>query len=500
MPLYGSATTLRRSGAALPRSAADTAMLRRAALLIAWLAATSAAAAQEAGGPAVDFVLRGTAAAGGESDPSTESDAAPSLAEGITVERRDGDRPRPSAEDAVGEPLAGPDLAPLDADTERSRRAQEEADPYAAVGIRLGSFVLRPSIEIGVSATDDAGGRGRRAVGLVVAPQAVLESDWSRHAVRAEAAGSGIFYGDEALDETSAEARLSGRLDIGSRSAVEGALGYRFGRESYDDPDTPSAAAERPGVHSFDAELGARHGFGRLELSLKGRAELTRNEPVRLSDGSSASRRALDARRSELRLRAAYDLAAVDPFVEAAVGRRDPEVATDAAGYRRASRWGELRGGLMFDFGPKLSGEVAAGYRRERFAEPRFDDHGGLTAGARLMWSPRRLTEVTLALDTEARPSTLAGVSGSVAYSGRLAVERRVRRNLLLEAGLEAEHERFAGSGREDVTLAGFAGFTYDLNRSAAILGRYRYEQQDSSDPAADSRASTVSLRLRLKR
>ena len=63
---------------------------------------------------------------------------------------------RPEGE-PVGPPLAGPTPEPLPV-RERSIRREEEEDPFAQRGIALGAFVIRPSIEIGVSATDNAGG------------------------------------------------------------------------------------------------------------------------------------------------------------------------------------------------------------------------------------------------------------------------------------------------------------------------------------------------------
>ena len=64
--------------------------------------------------------------------------------------------------------------------------------------------------------------------------------------------------------------------------------------------------------------------------------------------------------------------AALTPFVETTIGRRGFDQETDDNGFERSSVWGELRGGLIFDPGEKLSGELALGCRHDN-----LDDHTG---------------------------------------------------------------------------------------------------------------------------
>ncbi|MGQ7793936.1 outer membrane beta-barrel protein [Faunimonas sp. B44] len=455
------------------------------------------AVAHAQAGSEVDFILRGT------SSPAL-ADVTGAIGEPEPVLDNVGNSSLPGVDDPLGPALAGPV-----ADEEPARRPrrplpgrmEDEEDPFAPVGVSLSTFLIRPSIEIGVSATDNAAltPRKKAAVGLLVAPDIEITSDWSRHALEARLRGSAIYYGDEEIDEREGSAEVRGRYDVSSRTNLNAALGYRTDLDRYTDPETPAGAVERPARHLLYGEAGATHRFNRLSVTATGRVERSIYDDVAVAGGGTVSRSDLDNTDYGLRLRGAYEMAVISPFVEVAGGATHYDEA-GAPGTRRSTPWGELRGGIMVDLGPKLEGEVSLGYRREQARDPAVKDLDALIAAAALMWSPRRLTEVRLDLSTDTRPTSLPGSAGSVVYAGTLTLSRRLREALSAEAGVGVDYERFAGISRDQIGYRGFLGFTYNFSRGLALVGRYEYERVDGSDPAADAEANTVSLRLRLRR
>ena len=472
-------------------------MLRSTLVAIAVFAAGSAGA-QEPGADAsgIDFMLRPT------EDPNDTfwieqlQPGEPALTGeiGPPLFGPDGDEP-------IGPPLAGP--AVPEPEPRERRIVEEEDDPFAPVGIALGTFIIRPSIEIGVALTDNPAGTEDKefAAGLIVAPEIEVTRDGSRFDLEANAVAEAIFYGEEEFDDREAEARLLARYDLTSQTELEAELGYSYELDRFTDPNTPDLAVERPPVHEFDAALGATQRLGRLSVGLTGEVERSVYEDVELQGGLIASRKELDNTDYGLRLRAGYEVSpSFAPFVETAVGRRDFDQQVDDNGFERSSVWGELRGGLIIDRGEKLSGEVSIGYRREDIDDPALDDLDGVVAEAAILWSPRRLTEIRFGLSTEVQPTSLADSSGSILYTGELTFTRRVNSRLRLETGAEIERETFEGIDEDDVTYTGFAGLTYAFNRSTSLRARYTYEQTESDDPGGDTTENSVSIRVRIQR
>jgi hypothetical protein len=407
--------------------------------------------------------------------------------------------PQQTAADRVG-PTAAPQ-PPVQAKTPAPRA--DEGESFDAPGIQLGTFVIRPAIEIGVEATDNVTGgeQGESAAGVAVAPELTFRQEGSRHELQAEMRGEGIFYGDKEFDERFAEARLFGRYEVTSRTDIQGSLAYTYELDRYTDPNTPDAAVERPAVHDFSGSVAATQRLGRLAATLGGSVERTVHEEVALAGGGTASREELDNTSYGVRVRTAYELSgAMSPYAEAAIGRREYDVQRDSAGFERSSLWGDLRGGLLFDFGSKLSGDVAVGYRREDIDDPRLDDIGGLIAAASLIWSPRRLSEVRFDLSTEVQPTGIPGSPGSLLYAGAVTVSRQVNPRLELEAGGGFSHERFIGVDRREDILTGFAGLSYAFNRTASLEARYVYERTESTDVASATDENRVGVRVRLQR
>jgi hypothetical protein len=472
-------------------------MLRSAFLLVAILAAGSASAQfqEEAD---IDFILRPTQDSASGSDEFWINQLAPEQADEEIGPPLAG----PTGEEPIGPPLAGPVVSEPDRQL-RARRIVEEEDPFAPTGIAIGTFIIRPSIEVGVNATDNPAGTPEKnyAAGLIVAPEVLIARDGARLDVEGELRGEAILYPEDEFDEREAEARLAVRYDLTSRTELEAEAAYLYDLDRFSDPNTPDAAAERPAVHELEAGLGVTQRFGRLALGVAGTVERSVHEDVALSGGGTASRGELDNTEYGFRLRTSYEASpAFAPFVEAGAGRRDFDQEVDDSGFERSSLWGELRGGLIFDRGGKLRGEVSLGYRSEDLEDENLDDLDGMIAEAAILWSPRRLTEVHFDFSTELRPTSIPDSSGSLLYSGTLTVARRVGARFRLEAGAGLDREHFEGVDRDDVTYTGFTGFTYAFNRAASLKARYVYEQTESDDPSADAKVNSVSMRIRVQR
>ncbi len=468
----------------------------------ATLTLAAAAAAQEAPetlDALVDFILRPTQDAVEDDDIWTwDNEPEPSALETAIGSPLAG----PTGEEPIGPPLAGPIPEPVQEGRIRPRRTTA-SDPFAPVGVNLGSFVIRPSIEIGVSATDNAGGSADKvsAIGLVVAPEIEVTSESERYRFEAHGRGEMIAYDREEFDQQTAEARAKLRYDLSSTTSLEAEAGFARFVEGFGDPDTPTAAAERPGVDAFDAALGVEQRYGRLSARLTGFVERAIHEEVPLSGGGVADRSELDNTKFGVKLRAGYATSAsLRPFTEVAVGRRAFDHSRDDSGFARSSIWGELRGGLVVDRGEKLSGEVSLGYRREDLEDARLEDLDVFLSNASILWSPRRLTEVRVDLTTETVPTSTPDASAAILYAGTLTLSRSLTPRIRGEIGIGLSHEHRVGDDFRDLTFTGFAGASYAFNRVASVEARYTYERTDRNEPDGKFDAHEIGVRLRLQR
>ncbi len=377
-------------------------------------------------------------------------------------------------------------------------------NPFAATGIRVGSFVLRPSLEQGITATSNASASSGGSSGVLSETTLRLNavSDWSRHSATIDAYGNirRTLSGEE-IKET--RAGIDGRLDLDLGDELRGRIeaGYLRRPESGSSPVAIEGTLSQPIRQTFNGSLGIEKDVGKARFGITGRVEHDMYGDAELSTGGVLSQKDRDSTLATLTLRGGYEISpALTPFLEAEVGRRFYDEKVDTSGYQRSSDRLGARAGVELDLGEKLSGEFSAGWIREGFDDDRLNAIGGPTVNANLAWSPERGTMVNLAASTEVEGSTTAGESGSVLHSARLSVEREIRANLTANAAIGAGYRDYSGSDGHDVIFNAEAGATWWLNRYAGLTGRLRHEQLKSNLEGRDYQANSVFVGLRVQR
>lgn len=404
-------------------------------------------------------------------------------------------------------------------DDERSTRAQRDnirtgaiegrgrtADdnPYLPLGLRAGSFLVMPTLEQGLSWTSNATSspNGSNALLSETALRLNAVSDWARHSMTVQA--DGIFrksISGEAVEEIEGGARGDLRLDLGGGFEAQAGLGYRARPESASSPVTIGNVASQPLRQTLTGMAGISRDAGRLRVGLTGNVSRDVYDDARLVDGSTFSQRDRNATLATVALRAGYEISpALRPFIEAEIGRRLQDEKIDFEGYARsADRYG-LRAGLELDMGEKLRGEFSAGWLTERPDDARLAAISAPTLAASLLWSPLRGTMVELNGSTTVESTTRSGASGSLLYSGSLAISREVRANLTGRALIGLDWRDYSGSGDSDTILRGEASLTWWMNRNAGITARARHEIQRSSLADRDYDATSLYLGMTLQR
>ncbi len=396
----------------------------------------------------------------------------------------------------------------LPATTVEGGGARATSNPYAAIGLRVGTFDLFPTVEqsVGYSSNADedengsSSGFSQTSVGLR------LQSNWSIHQFQAELAATyQRFFNGESQSLPTAYADASLRLDIGSdyTATIRGAYDLITESASSANLDTGSTATivDRPNVQTLTASAELAREEGRLRISLRGSLDKTKYEDTSLSDGSKLLQRDRDNVLAGVTARLSYQASgAISPFVEGSFGQRIYDLKVDRNGNRRDGNAYALRGGLELDFGEKLTGQLALGYAVEEFEDNNISELSGLIIDGSLSWSPLRLTTITATATTTLDGSSNVDDNGSILYIGNLGVSRQVRPQLTLDAILTAALQDYDTSGRRDITLGANAGYTYWFNRFVAATGRVSYQTVDSNEAGSSYDVGSVMFGLRFQR
>ena len=169
------------------------------------------------------------------------------------------------ADDALG---LRPGIAPndngadgIDTTAPAAKKAAPDDDPYAALGIRAGSFILYPSLTVSSGYTTNAAAAagGTASPFGTVTPDLVIQSDWARNALTIKLDGSyEKFFDGATADVPTASADATGRIDFAPDWTADLDAGYLYDQQSISDPSYPAGADHPPGHRdrAFVAFLG----------------------------------------------------------------------------------------------------------------------------------------------------------------------------------------------------------------------------------------------------
>jgi hypothetical protein len=395
-------------------------------------------------------------------------------------------------------------------------KAPPETDPYDPLGIRLGSFVLKPAIEL-TGGYDTNPGRGETANGssiFSVAPELAVRSDWSRHDLRADLKGSYNTFGSQpSLNRPYFESKIDARIDWTHRTWID--LENRF-LLSTDDPGSPNLQAtvtKIPYFTTLGGTAGLGHRFNRLELTAKGSVDRTRYQDSQLSDGTMGSNADRNLTQAGLQLRGSYEVSpALKPFVELDTDRRVHDVDFDRNGVQRDSAGFSPQIGTSFEFSRILTGKASIGYVVRNYKDPSLSALRGLITDASLIWSATPLTTATFTARSSADETTVAGVSGVLTRDFGVQIDHTFRRWLIgtVKVGYGLDDYVISDTAncgclvppteRQDRRFSVSAGITYKFTRELQAKGEVRQEMRRSNQAGNDYTATIVLLGLRLQR
>lgn len=376
---------------------------------------------------------------------------------------------------------------------------------YEAAGIHLGGFMAYPKIELDAEYNDNiyatTNGRVDDLIGRFK-PGLLLQSTWSRHSLEAFARASVNRYADHSTEDTTDWALgFNGRLDVLRSDVID--LGAQANRLTEPRTSSSSSAfAAEPVRYDYDpAFIGYTHTFNRLKLSARADWRRYDYDDAPSIFGGIVEEDDRDRTNFYYSGRGDYALSPDTAlFVQATGNERNYRLpgtlltpARDSSGY-------EVLGGVNFDLTNLVRGEVGAGYLRQNFSSPVYNDVKGFGARARVDWFPSQLTTVSGSVSRSVEDSGLTRSGGYLSTNASVQVDHELLRNLILTGSLSYGNDDYNGIDRTDKRFTAGASATWLINRKVGVNFGYSYFKQTSSGtnagPAFKVNVASVALVL----
>ena len=386
------------------------------------------------------------------------------------------------------------------------RHGKAEDDPFSQLGWRAGAFLVLPSVELTTGYDTNPSrtvGGGVGAPVYIVAPELIVRSDWSRHALNADLRGSYTTYGGNsgAFDRPDFSGIVDGRVDVSRATEINLQGRLIVSTDNPWSPNVQAGLARLPIYSVLGGTAGMTQRFNRLELSAKGLVDRTVYQNSVFTDGETGSNQDRDMNQYGVQLRAGYEtLPGVKPFVEVDADQRQHDLTFDRFGFQRDSVSATGRLGTTVNLPGRLTGEISAGYTQREYKDPGLQTLSGFVADGSLVWAATGLTTATVTARSAANELIVPGESGYLSRDYGLQVDHAFRRWLIGTLKFGAGFDHYVGETRDDVRYSTSAALTYKLTRTLQIKGEYRHEWLTSSAAGHDYVADIFLIGMRLQR
>jgi hypothetical protein len=389
---------------------------------------------------------------------------------------------------------AGPSIQSPEATLpERQSVLQRPRSDYDPLGIRMGSFLVFPSVGLGETYDSNVFATTSNTKDdfyTTVSPNVTVRSDWNVHALGFSAGSVTKRYASLVSENvTNLAVRGDGRLDILRNIYVAGGAGYQLLHEDRSSPD--SVNGKNPvEFHVTSANLSYVHEPGRLGARVDGTVDSYSYNNATSNTGATLEQHDRDRIVYAVAPRISYEIVpGYHAFGKVTGNERDYVQKFDTRGFQRSSRGWEADVGTAIDLTHVVNGEVYAGYLSQYYDDPRLSTDSGFAFGGNLLWNVTQLTSLrATAARTIEETTQFAAVNGvNVNASGylqsaiKLAVEHELLRNVLLSGYVDYINSDYQGITRSDDQIDANVGGRYLLNRNLSATADLTYSNRSSN-------------------
>jgi len=367
--------------------------------------------------------------------------------------------------------------------------AQSNSAEYQPLGLRAGGLLFHPLIEL-KGAYDDNIYRlpdilERDDFIFHVSPSISMQSDWSRHALNANAFLDLAYYNDYSTEDWQ-DYGLSadGRIDVMKDSFFSGDVGYS--RLHEDRTSLDDRAGVEPTQYDFGYfGLGYDHTFNRLSLAALFDYETLEYDNAENIFAQTIDNQDRDRDQNVLTLRVGYEVRPqFEIYLEGKGNTVDYDEQFDDSGRQRSSDGYRAVGGLSIDLTALLVGDIFLGYLRQTYDDPYFNDIDDMAYGFGLTWYATDMTTITTSLEQGPQETTEPTASGYLGTVFQARVDHELMRNIMLFGNVnytDNDYEQSVPGQKEKENILNLgAGVKYLFTRRFYAAAEYSYERRDS--------------------
>ena len=381
-------------------------------------------------------------------------------------------------------------------------------DPYEALGIKAGSLLILPAVELSAGYDNNPGHTpgGPGSSTFTVAPELHVRSDWPTNSFTADITGSYFWYGNDGalsppLNRPYLNSKLDGRIDVTRYTQILLENRYIITTDNPGSPNIQAGLAKLPINQTVGGTVGVNEQVGRFEGTLKGTIDRSTYASSHFTDGEIESNddRAYDQYAGIFRLGYWLD-PGLKPFVEVSEDTRQYDSPIDFFGENRSSNGTSAKVGGEFKLAnTSLVGEIAVGYLQRNYHQP-LPNIAGTSLDGSLTWLATGLDTVKFTASTQVTESTTQGVSGAFSHDMSLEWDHALRRWLVATGTFGYGHDDYVGEPRVDDRYYAIAGLIYKMNQLVWIKGQLRHDWLTSTQSGNAYQSTSVLLTLRLQR
>lgn len=393
---------------------------------------------------------------------------------------------------------------PTLADQRGTHVLDRDRPEFDAVGIRAGSFMLYPELELGVTYDDNVFGTQNNTEDDIyygVSPSVSVESDFGRHALNFNGYTDSRFYSsDTSEDRFDWGVAADGILEVSQFTQIQANASYDELTEDRTSTNRVAGGIEPTEYDVFSAGITFNQRFNRLTASVG--AQYTDNDykDDAAIGGGTIDQDFRDHEKLVIPARLSYDVSPdTSIFIAGSYNTREYDQQPPTVAVTRDSDGYDIGVGAAFDFTNLIRGEAFVGYLEQEYDQVGFQKVDGIDFGLNGEWYASELTTVTAGINRSVEESSSAGSSGHLDTNYQVGIAHELQRNIILTADASYLDVEFEGITRDDETISAGLGVQYLVNRNAELALGYDYTSRDSSLAGQDYDKSVVGLSLTLK-